>query len=107
MTLTFVYKVENKDSVALKKALEADPFADDAFVKNGYTLKESQAVGLPAGHQILYFKTEEQKVADKLKARLKEVPSITEVTAEDKDKVSQQIEDEQNQAAAGFGSIFG
>lgn len=107
MTLVFVYKVDMKDTGALKKALDADTFADDSFVKVGYTLKESQAVGLKGGSQIVYFKTEEQAIADKLKARLKEVASAAEVTGADKDKVVQQIESEQDSAAAGIGSIFG
>lgn len=107
MTLTFVFQIDAKDSVELKKVLDADPFADDAFVKTGYILKESQAVGLPTGHQILYFKVEEAPLGDKLKARLKPVPSAKELSGPEKDKVVAQIEEEQASAAAGFGSIFG
>jgi hypothetical protein len=107
MTHVHVFKIDTKNSVELKKVLDADPFADDSFVKAGYVLKESQALGFPAGSQILYFRVEDAAVGAKLLERLKAIPSAQELSGPEKVKVEHDIEEEQAAAATGFGSIFG
>lgn len=91
----------------LKKVLEAEPYADDSFAKLGYTLKESKAIGLEEGKYVVYFKTEDEALGKKLEERLGEVPSFKQATDEEKEKVVQAINAEQDDATQGFGSIFG
>ncbi|MCX6767217.1 MAG: hypothetical protein NTY90_00585 [Candidatus Micrarchaeota archaeon] len=133
-----VYSVDSSEGAKLKKVVEANPFDRESFTYLGYTLKDSQALGLPAGKLALYFKTDDAALAAKLKAKLfvkaadklkeieakgpldegkramivkgledGEMKSVAEVTGEDREKIVKKIAEEQDSAAAGFGSIFG
>lgn len=102
----FVYLVELKHKKELEAALTADPYADDSFARLGYTLKESQTVGLKGGSVALYFKCEDASRAEKLKKQIATVPSLKEASDEEKEKVVEAIEKELDSAASGFGSIF-
>ncbi len=103
----YVYSVEGKDYGKLKDIVAADPFAKDSFVVAGYTLKESKPLGLKGGFYILFFKTADAELAQKLIARIKPLPTLKEMEGEEKQKVISQIESEEDSAASGFGSIFG
>ncbi len=105
--MEFVYEIEVAKQGELKKVLEADPYADDSFSRLGYTLKDSAAVGLPAGKTVLHFKCEEEAKGKKLASSLKAVEGLLEVTGAGKEKVLSVIRAEEESAAAGFGSIFG
>ncbi len=102
----FAFLFDSKDVQALKKILEADPYADDSFARAGYTLKEGASVGLAAGKYVVFFKAEEAAAA-KFEEKLKQVPSFTKATPEELAKVMEVIEKEENAATEGFGSIFG
>jgi hypothetical protein len=102
----FAFLFDSKDVQALKKILEADPYADVSFARLGYVLKESASLGLKVGKQIVFFKAEEE-TAKALVEKLKLVPSFAEATAEELAKIAETIEAEENSATAGFGSIFG
>jgi len=97
---------DSKDLQALKKILEADPYADDSFAKTGYVLKESSAVGLAAGKYVVFFKCDDAMAA-KLEEKVKQIPSFAKASADELSKVSQAVESEENAATEGFGSIFG
>lgn len=102
----FAFLFDSKDVQALKKILEAEPYADVSFARLGYILKESSSLGLKAGKQIVFFKAEEE-IAKTLAEKLKLVPSFVEATAEELVKIAETIEAEENSATEGFGSIFG
>lgn len=85
--MEFVYEIEVAKQGGLKKDLEADPYADDSFSRLGYTLKDSAAVGMPAGKTILYFKCEEQSKGNALAVKLKVVEGLKEVVGENKEKI--------------------
>ncbi len=103
----YVYLVELKHKKELEAALAIDPYAEDSFARLGYTLKESQTVGLKGGFIALYFKCEDANRAEKLKAQIANVPTLKEASSEEKEKVIAAIEKELDSAASGFGSIFG
>ncbi|MFH1200056.1 MAG: hypothetical protein V1708_03240 [Candidatus Micrarchaeota archaeon] len=105
--MRFVYLVEGKDYGKLKDALAADPYAGDSFVKTGYVLRESKPMGLKGGNYVVYFKTADDVVAGKLKARLAALETAKELSGDEADSISAKIEAEQDAATAGFGSIFG
>jgi hypothetical protein len=102
----YAFLFDSKDVQALKKILEADPYADDSFARLGYVLKESAAAGLKGGKYVVFFKAEET-TGKALSEKLKQIPSFSEATAEELSKISAVIESEENAAAQGFGSIFG
>lgn len=136
--MEYAYSVDTGEGAKLKKVLEANPYDKESFTYMGYTLKESQALDLPAGKLVVHFKTENGALAQKLIGKMKvkaedklkeieakgpidpakkamivkgledsEIKSLAELTGADKDKVCRKIADEQNSAAAGFGTIFG
>src|SRR3989344_1318735 len=72
---------DSKDLQALKKVLEADPYADDSFARAGYVLKESSAAGLPAGKYAVFLKAEDAAAA-KFEEKLKQIPSFAKATQE-------------------------
>jgi len=105
--MEFVFEIDAAKQNELKKVLELDPYADDAFSRLGYTLKDSSALGLPAGKVVLHFKCEDAALAQKYAARVKPVEGIKEATPEVKAKVIETLQKEADEAASGFGSIFG
>jgi len=105
--MQFVYLIEGKDKKALDVVLAADPYEKTSFASAGYTLKESKAMGLAGGNYVLSFKTELPEVEAKLKERLKAVPSLKELSGDEKKKIVDQLEAEEASAGEGFGAIFG
>ena len=103
-----VYIIDGKDYGKLDKLLAADPYAKDSFKTVGYTLKESKTMGLKGGAYILYFKAEDSTLLSSLCAKLAAgIESAKKADAETKAKVEAQIAQEEENATAGFGSIFG
>ena len=103
-----VYIIDGKDYGKLDKLLAADPYAKDSFKTVGYTLKESRAMGMKGGSYVLYFKAEDSTLLSTLSKKLVEaLPEAKKADAETKTKVEAQIKQEEENATAGFGSIFG
>ncbi|MFA6048710.1 MAG: hypothetical protein WC792_02045 [Candidatus Micrarchaeia archaeon] len=103
----FVYFVAKTDERKLKEVLGRDPYADDSFVKVGSTLREAKAMGVEGDHFVLHYKCEDAAVGKKLEERLKEVPSAKPAPEKEKAAITAKLDEEQNAAASGFGSIFG
>ncbi len=101
------YSVEMKEYGKLKDLLAANPFEKDSFAVNGYTLKDSKTVGLKGGYYVLFFKAEDPELINKLKEKLKALETIKELAADEREKAIAQIEAEEDNAASGFGAIFG
>ena len=103
-----VFIIDAKDYVKLDRLLCADPFADGSFKKNGYTLKESKALGLAGGSYVLFFESNDDSLARTLAEKLtKEIPDAKEPDSETSGKIAAQIKKEEDDAATGFGAIFG
>ncbi len=106
--MEFVFTVPSDRQGALKKVLDEEPLAKDSFASAGFVLKESAAVGLQAGKYAVYFKADDAQLAAKLKERIGKVEGgAEEISGSEKEKVISAIHAEQDEAAAGFGSIFG
>ncbi len=105
--MKYLYQFEQKHKKELEALLTKDPYADDSFARLGYVLKESKPLGLKGGFLIVYFKTEDEKLTAKLLTELKSIPSFAEVTPADKETALKSIEAEEENAASGFGTIFG
>lgn len=99
-----VYVCDSAKTQDLKKIVEADPYQKDSFATQGYILKGGDALGMDAKKMYLYIKAE----ADFFKIAEEKLKGIVErAKKEDEEKIVKSIEDEQNSAASGFGSMFG
>ncbi len=105
---TRVYECDSKDKAASQKILEADPYADVCFARQGYKMKEGKLSGGEDGKYYIYitgepdfFKWAEEKFKEGNVASLKRSEKPMEA------KVIAHIESEDNAAEAGFGAIFG
>lgn len=120
-----VYEIDSHDVDSLKKLLEYDPYLDKnldenalknlsndklaniIFARQAYDIRIGSAFGINNGKYYLYIKANEDflKGADeKLRMGFK---SIKKASKEDEEKVIKTIEDEENRANEGIGSIFG
>ncbi|MFH1285940.1 MAG: hypothetical protein ABIH99_05155 [Candidatus Micrarchaeota archaeon] len=101
-----VYEVESKEQAKLKKILDADPYSEKSFSRVGYKLKEGKTLGADAAKYYLYFKAEADffKFAEE---KFKEVASVKRAQNETEEKIIASIQEEENAAEAGFGSMFG
>ena len=104
--MDFVFLFASSDAGKLKAVLDADSLSENSFARIGYTLRDSKAMGLEAGKNVLCFKCEEA-AAKALIEKLKTVPSFAEAKPEEKQKVLAQIAAEEDNAAHGFGTVFG
>ncbi len=106
--MDFVYTVAASQSAALKKILDEEPYEKDSFSSLGYTLRDSSALGLPAGKTVLIFSCIEETKIAKLKERLSRVEGgVSEVTGKEKERILSTVNAEAEDAAAGFGNLFG
>ncbi len=105
--MEIVYAIEAAQKSKLTRVLEAEPYADDSFARAGYVLKDSTALGLPAGKLVVYMKVADEALAKKLEAKLKAVEGIAALAGGEKQKVAEAIAAEQDAACSGFGAVFG
>ena len=107
--MKMVYSYNAVDDKNVKKVLEADPYAPDAFARTGYQVKDGKTLGAEAGKTYLYISVEDASLAAVFKKRLEEakIESLKEVEGAEKERVVSSIEAEGDNAASGFGAIFG
>ena len=101
-----VYECEGKDQGKLKSVLEREPYAPRSFSRQGYKLKEGNSIGGEAGKYYAYMKAE----ADFFKwaeEQFKEVPNMKRCEKPVEEKLRATIEEQDNSAEVGFGSLFG
>lgn len=99
-----VYMCESAKTPELKKVIEADPYQSDSFATQGYVLKGGDALGMDTKKMYLYIKADPdffKKAEEKLKGIVERAKKENEAA------VVKKIEEEQNSAASGFGSLFG
>ena len=99
-----VYECELGKRIDVTKILEADPFADDSFARNGYKVKDGSVLEEDKSKLFVYIKASEDflKKADiRLKGIAEPAP------AEVQKRVGEKIVKEEEQAESGFGAIFG
>ncbi len=102
--MILVFEAPITEKAKINALLQADPYAEKSFSRNGYKTKEGSQVGLEKDKFYLYIKCADDFAAfakEKLNSIMKEAPAPAVQT------VSKAIEDEENSAEQGFGSIFG
>ncbi len=102
--MDMAFEAAAKDKQKVVAILEADPYGKPCFSRNGYKVKDGVQVGLDKDKFYVYLKATEEFAAF-AREKLKEatVESKPEVVA----TVAKVIADEENNAEAGFGAIFG
>ncbi|MCX8195360.1 MAG: hypothetical protein N3G22_04625 [Candidatus Micrarchaeota archaeon] len=102
--MKLVFEVPLKDKAKLLAILEADPYGEVSFSRNGYKIKEGSVIGLDKGKAYLYISCSEE-FAKFARAKLSGIAA--ECSPEVSSAVAKAIEEEENNAEVGFGSIFG
>ena len=99
-----IYYVSSEKFKDAKKILEENPSAEDSFAHSGYMLKDAKDYGFRPNGYYVYVDSDENflKLAD---VKLKDVAEITK--EKEFDAVKAKIDEEQSNAVAGFGSLFG
>ncbi len=102
--MILVFEIPAADKAKLTAIIEAEPYAKTSFSRNGYKLKEGAAMKQDSAKAYLYLKCTDD-FAQFAKEKMTGVATLSnpEVTA----AVAKAIEEEESNAEAGFGSIFG
>jgi hypothetical protein len=90
-------------SKELNNLLALNPYDENSFARVGYTLKDGKSIGEKEGFYV-YIKTDEE-IGSKLGKKLFEIKGV-EVKGEEKERVLKKINDQEQSAIEGFGSIF-
>jgi len=95
-----VYVCEPADKANLKKAIEADPYAPNSLARKAPQMKEVD------GKVYIYIKAESEffKFAEE---KFKELPTMKRAEKAEEQKIVDMIHKEEEEAAGGFGNIFG
>jgi GH15 family glucan-1,4-alpha-glucosidase len=86
-----------------KQILEENPYDEQSFSRVGYKIREASSIGIDEKGYFLYIKANEEFIK-KAKEKLKDC--IGQCKDESIKKAKEEIEKEEENAIAGFGSIF-
>ncbi len=116
---------DSKDSAALKKLLEYDPYLDKSlsaeqlsklkddsyaniiFARQDYNLKDGISLGLDREKYYLVLSAVDDFLVKAEGKLMKEIPSIKRADLEIEQKVASEIEKERAESESGLGMIFG
>ncbi len=101
--MDFLFYFEKSKSKDLNRVLTSDPYADNSFARVGYTLKDGGSISEREGAYV-YFKTDEE-IGIKLSKKLAEINGV-EVGGEERERILKKINEQEQNAIEGFGSIF-
>jgi hypothetical protein len=102
--LELVFETDLSNKSKLISLLEADPYAEKSFLRNGYKIKEGSVIGQDKNKIYLYIKCSED-FALFAKEKLKDLAVVS--SQDVSQVVIKAINEEENNAEIGFGSIFG
>ena len=102
--MILVFEFPLADKAKLAALLDADPYGQVSFSRNGYKMKDGAVAGEDKGKAYIYMKATDEfaKFAKEKLAGL-----ATEAKPEVRDRVAKKIEEEESNAEVCFGSIFG
>lgn len=101
--MDFLFFFEKNKVKDLNNVLSADSFAQNSFARVGFVQKDGKSLEEKDGF-FVYFKTEES-IGNVLSKKLIDVQGV-EVKGEEKKRIIKKINEQENQAIEGFGSIF-
>ncbi|MGB9719848.1 MAG: hypothetical protein ACPL06_04635 [Candidatus Anstonellales archaeon] len=101
--MKIVFEISREKFKDAKKILEENPYAEDSFAKIGYILKEGKALAEDENYYVYVDASDD--FVKKAKEKLKDVAKPAE--GKKAARIIKKVEDEQNSAVNGFGSLFG
>ncbi len=102
--LNLVFEAPIADKAKTTAILEADPYAEKSFSRNGYKVKDGILLGQDK-EKIYIFLRAGDEFAAFAKEKLAGVAALSK--QEVANAVANKIEEEESSAEVGFGSIFG
>jgi len=88
-----------------KKLLELDPYGKISFSRNGYKLKDGTVLSEREGNLYLYISAGDEFFSAFADKKLSGI--FSRCAADVEERIIKKIDDEENNATAGFGAIFG
>ena len=95
-----VYVCEPADKANLKKIIEADPYAKDSLARKAPQTKE-------VDNKVYTYIKAETEFFSSAEEKFKELPTMKRAEKADEQKIVDMIHKEEEEAAGGFGNIFG
>lgn len=102
--VNLVFEAPSAGKAKLVAILEADPYGEPSFSRNGYKVKEGAAVGQDKEKVFACMKATDE-FAKFAREKLKD--AAAECKPEVASAVAKAIEEAENSAEVGFGAIFG
>ncbi len=120
-----VYEIDSSEVEAFKKFLEYDPYLDKSlgeeelkklnddklanviFARQEYSLRDGRALGMPDGKYYLYIKANDDFLRLAGEKLLKNFKTVKRASKEAEEKFISIVNEEEERANAGVGSIFG
>lgn len=101
-----VYECDSQQVGNLKTLLEADPYGERSFARQGYKLKDGRVLGEEQDKYYLFIKADADffKTAEQ---NLKNISSLKRTEKKVEERIVKKIEEEEGSAEQGFGAIFG
>jgi hypothetical protein len=110
--MEMVFEAGIKDKPKIVALLEADPYGEKSFSRNGYKVKDGAQVGQDREKCYVFMRATDE-FASFARGKLKELAGaegkgiVSESAPEVAAAVAKAIADEENNAEVGFGSLFG
>jgi hypothetical protein len=110
--MELVFEAAIKDKPKLVALLEADPYGEKSFSRNGYKVKDGTQVSQDREKCYVFMRATEE-FASFARSKLKELVDaegkrvVSESAPEVVAAVAKVIAEEENNAEVGFGSLFG
>lgn len=92
---------------AAMRRLKEDPYSDMIFTRQEYELFDGAAVGLQQGKSYLYLKANDDFLARADLALAAKFRTVRRAAPDAEQKVLAKVQEQEESANAGFGSIFG
>jgi hypothetical protein len=102
--MILVFEAPSTEKAKLSALLDADPYGQVSFSRNGYKLRDGITVSQDKDKVYIFLKCTDEFAAF---AKEKLTGLATESKPEVASAIAKVIEGEENNAEAGFGSIFG
>lgn len=102
--MLLVFQAASGKKAEISALLEADPYGEKSFSRNGYKLRDGATVSQDKGNIYLFLKCTDEFASF---ARAKLSGMMEEAKPEVASAIAKVIEAEESSAEAGFGAIFG
>ncbi|MFH1520214.1 MAG: hypothetical protein ABID61_01070 [Candidatus Micrarchaeota archaeon] len=99
-----VYECDSAKKADVTKILEAEPYAEDSFARNGYKIKDGAVLEEDKTKFYVYMSASDEFIK-KADEKLKDIAKPAPVEVEK--RVIGKVHKEEEEAESGFGSLFG